>query len=53
MAYDPRAVKIPKSIKRFAANEVDPHRRGAILRSFTKIYESDLRSNKRSPKDSK
>ena len=53
MAYDPRAVKVPKSIKRFAANEVDPHRRGAILRSYVKILEADLRSNKRSSKDNK
>ena len=53
MAYDPRAVKVPKAIKRFAANEIDPHKRGAIIKSFVKVLETDLRSNKRSPKDSK
>jgi len=51
MAYDPRAVKIPKAIRRFAAYETDPHKRGEIMRSFVKIFESDLRSNKRSPKE--
>ncbi len=51
MAYDPRAVKVPKAIKRFVANETDPHKRGAILKSFVKVFESDLRSSKRGPKE--
>ena len=51
MAYDPRAVKIPKAIKRSAAYETDPHKRGSILRSYVKIFESDLRSSKRGPKE--
>jgi hypothetical protein len=51
MAYDPRSVKLPKSIKRFAANEPDAHKRGALIRSYVAILESDLRSKKRSPKD--
>ena len=51
MAYDPRAVKIPKAVRRFAAYESDPHKRGAIMRSFVKIFESDLRSSKRGPKE--
>ena len=51
MAYDPRAVKIPKAIRRFAAYEADPHKRGEIMRSFTKIFESDSRSSKRGPKE--
>ena len=42
--YDAKAVKVPKSIKRFAANDIDAHRRGATLKSFVKILESELRS---------
>lgn len=41
MAYDPRSVKLPKSVKRFAANEPDAHKRGALIRSYVKILESD------------
>jgi len=51
MAYDPRAVKIPKAIKRFAANETNPHKRGEIIRSFVKVLESESRSSKRGPKE--
>ena len=51
MAYDPRAVKIPKAIKRFAGYETDPHKRGEIMRSYVKVFESDLRGSKRGPKD--
>lgn len=41
MAYDPRSVKLPKSVKRLAANELDAHKRGALIRSYVKILESD------------
>ena len=51
MAYDPRAVKVPKSVKRLAANFIDPHQRGAIIRSYVKILEADMHSKKRGPKD--
>jgi hypothetical protein len=51
MAYDPRAIKLPKSVKRLAANELDPHKRGALIRSYVKILEADMHSKKRSPKD--
>jgi hypothetical protein len=51
MAYDPKAVKIPKAIRRFAAYETDPHKRGEIMRSYVKVFESDLRGSKRGPKD--
>lgn len=41
--YDPKAVKVPKSIKRFAANEINAHKRGETIKSFVKIFESELR----------
>jgi hypothetical protein len=41
--YDPKAVKVPKSVKRLAAQYIDPHQRGAIIRSYTKIAEDDAR----------
>ena len=44
--YDAKAVKVPKAIRRCAANTIDAHRRGEILRSFVKIFESELRSGK-------
>ena len=49
--YDPKAVKLPKTIKRFAAYQTDSHERGDTLKSYTKIFESDLRSSKRGPKE--
>ena len=41
MSYDPRAVKLPKSIKRNAAIYTDPQKRGAYIKSFVKILESE------------
>jgi hypothetical protein len=41
--YDSKAVKVPKSVKRMAAY-IDPHRRGAYIRSFVKILETAGRS---------
>lgn len=41
--YDPKAVKVGKPVKRIAATYLDPHQRGAILRSYVKIYEADAR----------
>jgi hypothetical protein len=41
MSYDPRAVKLPKSIKRTAAAYIDPHKRGAYIKSFVKMLEGE------------
>lgn len=41
--YDPRAVKVSKAVKREAANFVDPHQRGAIIRSYVKILQDETR----------
>ena len=49
--YDPKAVKLGKLIKISASSIHDNHKRGAFLRSFTKVAESELSSNHR--KDSK
>jgi len=49
--YDPKAVKLGKLVKIASAQIQDNHKRGAFLRSFTKVAEGELRSNSR--KDSK
>ncbi len=46
MAYDPRAVKLPKSVKRMAANFTNPHERGTYIRGFVKILESEQFASK-------
>jgi hypothetical protein len=43
MAYDSKAIKLPKQIKRSAALILDPHVRGAFIRSFVKVIESEGR----------
>lgn len=43
MAYDAKAIKLPKQVKRSAAAYTDPNRRGAFIRSFVRILESDNR----------
>jgi len=48
--YDAKAVKIGKDVKRAAALIHDQHQRGAFIRSFVKIAQSELRSGR---KDSK
>jgi len=34
MGYDPRAVKVPKSVKRIAATMTDAHQRRALIKSY-------------------
>lgn len=46
--YDPKAVKISKSVKRMAARILDPHKRGAFIRSYVEIAKSESRANKKS-----
>jgi hypothetical protein len=41
--YDAKAVRVPKSVKRVADTYVDAHKRGAFIKSYVKILESDLR----------
>ncbi len=49
--YDPRAVKVPKSVKRVADRYVDNHQRGAFIRSYVQILEEQSRSRGRKGKD--
>jgi hypothetical protein len=44
--YSPKAVKISKTVKRRAATIRDPHQRGAFIRSFVEIAQSESRSFK-------
>jgi hypothetical protein len=41
--YDAKAVKVPKSVKRLAASELDAHKRGSVIKSFVDILKSDIR----------
>jgi len=45
--YDPKAVKVPKSVKYLASSYKDDHKRGAFIRSYVRILEDQLRSYKR------
>jgi hypothetical protein len=45
--YDPRAVKVPKSVKRLAARNLDPHKRGAFIQDYVRILENQGRSSKK------
>lgn len=48
--YDPKAVKVPKSVKRLAANYLDNHMRGSIIRSYVQILEEQSRTRGRREK---
>ena len=48
--YDPKAVKVPKSVKRLADNILDNHKRGSFIRDYVRIYESQSRGSKRDDK---
>ena len=48
--YDPKAVKISKSVKRLSANHLNAHKRGEFIRGYVKIAESELRTSKRDNK---
>ncbi len=43
--YDSKAVKIPKLVKRSAAQIIDPHKRGEFVRSYVAIAKTNLRSS--------
>lgn len=49
MAYDSRAIKLPKQVKRSAAAYTDPHQRGAFIRSFVRVIENEskIRTDKK------
>jgi len=53
MAYDPRAVKVGKPVKTLAATIMDKHARGAFIRSYVKIAESESHQRSNRNKDKK
>ena len=48
--YDAKAIKLPKQVKRSAAQIPDPHQRGSFIRSYVRILEADSRGRSRSNK---
>ena len=42
--YSPKAIKIPKDVKRLACTIFDKHKRGQFIRDYVKIYENQSRS---------
>ena len=55
MSYDAKAVKVHKSVKRAAAQIIDPHQRGAFIKSWVKVLEGENnnRGARRDRKDAK
>lgn len=47
MSYDPRAIKISKSVKRSAATIIDSQRRRDFIRGYVKAEEANARSASR------
>jgi hypothetical protein len=45
--YDPKAVKISKTIKIAAAKILDSHKRGQFIKSYVRIEQENLRSGKK------
>jgi hypothetical protein len=41
--YDPKAVKVGKSVKRLAANYTNDHQRAAFVKSYVRILEAENR----------
>jgi hypothetical protein len=48
MSYDPKAVKISKSVKRVAATILDSARRRSFIRGYAQAEAANARSNSRS-----
>jgi hypothetical protein len=51
--YDSKTVKVSKTIKRGAATIIDPQKRGAFIRSYVAILQSELATKARGPRDKK
>jgi hypothetical protein len=50
MAYDPRAVKVSKTVKRFAATFTDADKRRNIFKSYARVEEMLARTRSRGTK---
>lgn len=48
--YDPKAVKVSKTVKRMASTICDNHVRGAYIRSFVEVAKGESRSANRKDK---
>lgn len=53
MAYDPRSVTIPKSVKCLAASYMDPAQRRGFIKSYVKVFEAEARQKGSRNKGSK
>jgi hypothetical protein len=42
--YDPKAVKVSKSIKRLTARHVNAHKRGSMIRDYVRMLEEQSKS---------
>jgi hypothetical protein len=51
--YDPRAVKVPKSVKRLAATAKTPELRRSIVKSYAVAVAANARAGNRRPGGSK
>lgn len=49
--YDPKAVKVSKSVKRLASRYKDSHQRGAFIKDYVRILEDQVRGRGRKAKD--
>jgi hypothetical protein len=47
--YDPRAVKVPKSVKRLAATLVDNEQRRGLIKSYAQAIAANARAGNRRP----
>jgi hypothetical protein len=45
--YDPKAIKLPKAVKRAATLIRDAHERGAFIRSYVEVEKTNSRSSGR------
>ena len=48
MAYDPRAIKVSKSVKRIAATITDKAMRRSLIKSYAQAEAANARSSSRS-----
>jgi hypothetical protein len=51
MAYDPRAVKVSKSVKRAAARITDPHLSRSLFKSYAQAESANQRAKSSRRKD--
>ena len=45
--YDPKAISLPKTIKRRAATILDNHKRGEFIKSWVQVVQEQRNTSKR------